>query len=215
MTYATVRTPSGPMLEGSSPDLLRKLLENLFDALESAGVPLRAHLRPGLSEGYIRERLERRGLVAPLELVSWYETFDGARFMVGEAPTRLFPVFDLHSLDQALALYDAEAEALRMGSEPWEWNPEWLRIGEPVHSLAVHCAPDESAPPRVRSVGDDHTTQALDPTYQVVSLCTPVAWWIEALEAGVFEWRADVGNWALTQIFPGSRWFPQRLAGFV
>ena len=67
----------------------------------------------------------------------------------------------------------------------------------------------------MRAVGDEYATQQKDPDYQVVSLCTAVGWWIDALEAGVYEWRPEVARWAVSIVKPDSPFFLQRLTGLV
>ena len=112
------------MLKGSSPAKLKVLLHRYFAALEELGVPVAGHLAPGLSEREIRASLERSGLSAPLEVVAWFETFNGTRFDEDETPFYLFPRFDLRPLDHALALYDQQVADGHVGYGDWLWHPE-------------------------------------------------------------------------------------------
>jgi hypothetical protein len=213
MKTETVDTPDGLMLKGASPELLRELLNELFDVLGSVGLPVAASLAPGLTSREIRELLLSRGLSAPNELTAWYETFNGTTLGPTQTPVQLFPVYDLHSLETAVALYDLEPASRGVGVEDWNWHPEWLRIAEPVQSLAVRCSADEEGPPLVRAVGHDYNTQAANPPYQVVSLCTPVAWWIEELQNGSYVWDAARGLWNVEGI--SADHLSRRVAGFI
>jgi len=187
-------TRQGQTVIGSGPDLLAILLDAYFDELEELGVPVRSHLAPGLSPSVTRELLEADGLAAPDEIVAWFEKFNGPAFGDGEAPFYLFPGSALHSLETAVKLRAVDRQAVGFGHEVWQWNAEWLRLGDPVVGLAVRCAEPTDAAPLVRHVGDGHGTNG-DDAHQVVSLCTPVVWWIEALRAGRFLWDADARRW--------------------
>ena len=48
---------------------------------------------------------------------------------------------------------------------------------------------------RVRSVEDSYRTQDWQTDYQVVSLCTPVVWWIDAIRRGWYRYRTSTGTW--------------------
>ncbi len=79
----------------------------------------------------------------------------------------------------------------------WEWNPNWVHIMGDQHGLAMCCADDPESPPLVRFVSDDGytSTQDGDTAYQVVSLCTPVTWWIDSIRRGWYRWEARSGVW--------------------
>lgn len=195
MKLITIATPSGYTVEGSSAELIPELLERFFGCMEAAGSPVRSLLAPGLPPEVVRDRLGEVGLSAPDELVAWYSVFDGILASAGPLNAPPFPTFQLHSLDVALALYEREHEVMGVGHEIWNWNPRWLRIGSPVHSLAVRCSDEVDEPVLVRAVGDDRNTQVENPSYQVVSLCTPVQWWIEAIDHGLFSWDSGNQRW--------------------
>ncbi len=175
------------------------LLDLFFDEIASIGLPIFEHLKPGLPEAQIRSVLSTRGLSAPDELIAWYSRFDGPEFAVDEQPFNCFPKFALHSLETAITLFDRDSSAPGLGTEPWEWDPRWLRLGGPVQSMAVQCGPIAEAPVLVRSVGDDRTTQEIRPPYQVVSLCTPLTWWIEGLRAGLYRWDSHSRHWTVNK----------------
>ena len=54
-----------------------------------------------------------------------------------------------------------------------------------------------AASPLVRFVSDDGSTstQDSDTEYQVVSLCTPVTWWIDSIRRGWYKWDGGSSTW--------------------
>jgi hypothetical protein len=65
------------------------------------------------------------------------------------------------------------------------------------NGLAMRCSEDPESPPLIRFVSDDGSTstQDGDTTYQVVSLCTPVTWWIDSIRRGWYTWDGSPGTW--------------------
>ena len=49
--------------------------------------------------------------------------------------------------------------------------------------------------PLVRRPEQDHDLAEFSHKLQVVSLCTIVTWWIQALEAGATEWDRSTQSW--------------------
>lgn len=191
----TLETAQGLSVAPSGAAELSVLLDVFFEELSKLQLPIAQHLAPGLTDTDVRELLATKSLSAPDELVAWYSRFNGLRFEPGEEPFNCFPRFPLHSLEQAIALYERDSTSPGLGTQEWEWHPQWLRIGGSVQSIAVKCGDDTDEPVLVRSVGDDRTTQEPRPTYQVVSLCTPITWWIEGLREGHYAWNGDTRRW--------------------
>jgi hypothetical protein len=186
------------MAEGASPELLRELLAELE-------VQLREHhyevdkLKAGLPEKEIEDRLRAIGVEADPELVTWFSWRDGSDLQTS------LPSFWLFSLSHVEDLY----QSADFGTEEWQWAPGWLKIAGPMYGMAVGPAV-ASGQPRVRAASPEHTVQGATATHQVVSLCTPVTWWIEAIHANAWEVIDDQGRSDPTRI-PLER----RLTGLV
>jgi hypothetical protein len=190
----TIGTPRGVSVEGASADLLAELLHELEREVRNQGVPLDRFLRPGASRVDIVSEFTLAGLVAPEEAIVLFEWHDG-RLEVPGAFSAL-PVFPLWSLEY-LAGFLARTSFPPRGFGQWEWNPNWAHIMGDQNGLAMCCADDPESPPLVRFVSDDGSTstQDGDTTYQVVSLCTPVTWWIDSIRRGWYRWDANSGTW--------------------
>jgi hypothetical protein len=190
----TIGSPDGPTVEGASAELLGELLRELDRELEKAGFPVSRFLSTGTSEGRVRDSLANLGLVAPDELVAWFTWHDGRE--PSEQGRYFVPGFSLWSLAKVVSSYqDPDYEP--HGIEEWEWDPGWLHFAGPNVGLAMRCDGDPADPPLVRNVASDSEfgTQPDQTSRQVVSLCTPVTWWIDSLQQGWYEWNSGVGRW--------------------
>ena len=185
----TIGSPKGPTVEGAPAEMLTELLRELDESLTRAGFPVDRLLLPGSDEGSIRAAVARVGLIAPDELVAWFSWHEGSARLDAARP--FVPGCTLWSLESVLSLYEKEP----LGEE--EWNPNWLQVIGPNVGIAVYCDSDAAAPPLLRSVAPDSEfgTQPNQTARQVVSLCTPVAWWLDSLANGWYEWQAQVGRW--------------------
>jgi hypothetical protein len=76
------------------------------------------------------------------------------------------------------------------GTEPFQWNPTWVRLGWDKIALAA-----DSASTRVRVVTYENGTWEPTSSTEVLSLCTAVTWFIEALRIGGHIWRPETGEW--------------------
>jgi len=190
----TVITPDGPSVESASAALLVDLLNTLDDELRRVGVAVDRFLRPGAHPDFVREVFDRNGLVAPDEAVVWFSWHDGpARVEGGNHP---LPRFDIWSIEEAEARRQS-AGAQQLGPGPDEWNPDWFQILGPAAGVAVLCSAAPDAPMLVRALS--HTrelgTQREQTQQQVVSLCTPVSWWIEGIRMGWYTWVSSASGW--------------------
>jgi hypothetical protein len=90
-----------------------------------------------------------------------------------------------------------DPEGLTKGSEDWQWNPDWIRIMGDANGLAICCAAPADNAPLVRGLSwtGEYGTQPTQTLRQVVSLCTPVTWWIDSLRNGWYRWNADSNAW--------------------
>jgi len=165
------------MVDGASADLLTELLDAYEFELKSRAEQVWESLLPGLSRDEIQDGLGEAGLAAPEELVVWWSWHNGHRY---GAPTGLrHPQMSL-----AFALDLRQSDDL--GMEPHQWDPSFVRVaGEgSKSSIAVSCA-NRVPPPMVRAVAAEFGgTQGAAGHRQVLSLCTPVTWWLLALTKG-------------------------------
>jgi hypothetical protein len=83
------------------------------------------------------------------------------------------------------------------GQEDWQWNPDWIQIMGDANGLAISCDRHADDPPLVRGLSWDRVygTQPDQTLNQVVSLCTPVTWWIDALRHGWYRWNGPGNGW--------------------
>lgn len=123
---------------------MQAVLEQLIDAEEASGSPIRRFLRPGIPEQLVRDRLEAIGLQAPAELVDLFAWHDGTdqRAWVDdghESILELFPYADFVPLEAAISDYlDLKSswqttpwyEDYAAGHDPgWGyWRTEWFPV---------------------------------------------------------------------------------------
>jgi hypothetical protein len=200
---STFLTPAGFTVEGASAELLEELLATYDRESIARGVPVLDAYAPGIARAEIEDSLAELGLVAPEELIIWWGWHDGR--MPGAKPiSRIDPI----GLSTSIEFYNSES--LGDGTDD-EWNADWLRIGgDGVNGMAISCHPN-SAPPLIRYVDWEYGTNEVGIDQQVVSLCTPVTWWLTAIAEGWREWDAlpqywgyDTSRypleWAITQL---------------
>lgn len=194
MTLPTIiEGPSGPTIANASPSLLVDLLRDYVGVISAAGASVERHLGPGLPPEVIRRNFAAVGLVAPDEVVAWFSFWNGVEAAEGdEVAPDLFPKFQPLSLERALHFSQT---LFALGTEPWEWDPSWVRLANPVLSLAVDCAEAPDRSPRVRFITEEHMTQPEDTRFQGVSLCTVVTLWIESIESGRYTRDSRTGGW--------------------
>ncbi|MGL4339302.1 MAG: hypothetical protein ACRCSP_02600, partial [Rhodoglobus sp.] len=206
-----IQTPSGPMLESASPELLASLLADYSDRITAAGVPIDEWLAPGVSEETIRAELATVGLVAPDELLVWFGWHNGLSTTVPRTTSvHAMPYFVPLSVEDAVENYKQdvlEFEApspVYPGREPlpdefyqWGLTEGFMRLIRELRGCAIECVSASSEPPRLRSINEDFYEEAPQGLFQAVSLCTLVSWWIESLDSGTFRWDKDKNNWEL------------------
>jgi hypothetical protein len=190
----TIGTSRGVSVEGASAGLLAELLREFEREVRARGVELDRYLQPGASRADIVSVFAGAGLVAPEEAIALFEWHNG-RIEVPGAFSAL-PVFPLWSLEYLEGFLANNAFHPR-GFGRWEWNPNWVHIMGDQNGLAMSCADDPQLPPLIRFVSDDGSTstQEDDTSYQVVSLCTPVSWWIDSIRRGWYQWEGKSGTW--------------------
>jgi hypothetical protein len=181
-------------VEGASAPLLRDLLRELDREVRRCGVPLKRLVKPGASRVDILAEFAENGLVAPDEALALFEWHDG-RYEVPGAWSA-YPVFPLRSLEYLAG--ERKFGWRDRGFGEWDWNPNWVRIMGDQHGLAICCADAPNSPPLVRFVSDDGSTSTQEgrTEYQVVSLCTPVTWWIDSIRRGWYGWNSSSETWS-------------------
>jgi hypothetical protein len=191
---ATVGSPRGVTVEGASPALLAELLKEFEVELRNQGIEIDRLLRPGATRQSVIDEFRASELDAPDEAIVLFGWHNG-RFEVPGAFSAL-PVFAAWSLEYLAAARDRSADEPR-GFGEWEWNPNWIRIMGDQYGIAMCCADRPENAPLIRFVSDDLVdgTQDWQTERQVVSLCTPVTWWIESLRRGWYRWIPATQEW--------------------
>lgn len=190
----TSLTSRGLMIEGAGPQLLADLLEEYENILRATSPAIANSLLPGRDREEIVRLFAVVDLQPPEELLVWWSWHDGS---VPGIPTgiRNWPM----SLKDSLDLRREDT----FGSDFGQSRPEWIRVaGEANGSLSVSCGLE--VPPLVRRVSTfSFGTQPHEIDNQVVSLCTPIAWWLQAHENGwiAFDPSAEIWKWDFRQ-FP-------------
>jgi len=191
---ATIGTAVGPSVEGASPTLLSELLMEMETELRRQGVPVDEYLRPPAPISVVRAGFEECGLDPPLEALAWFGWHDGPT----RAPNshKVMPMFLGWSLAESVRAY-LDPKGQPKGREDWQWDPRWLQIMGDGNGLAIFCgdAPDKAPLVRGITVDREYGTQPSQTLRQVVSLCTPVTWWIDALRHGWYRWNKHANAW--------------------
>jgi hypothetical protein len=190
----TIGTSHGPSVDGASAVLLTELLSILESELRRQGIPVDDYLRPGAPEADVLAGFEKCGLEAPDEAVAWFDWHDGP--VRSPESHKVMPMFMGWSLDETVRGY-LNPKGAPKGFEEWHWNPSWIQIMGDANGLAIRCEADRTASPLVRGLTWDgtHGTQGEQSLRQVVSLCTPVTWWIDSLQHGWYRWNAAGNAW--------------------
>jgi hypothetical protein len=192
----TVGTSRGMTVEGASAELLKDLLRQLEGELRRQGAPVKQFLLPGAQRREVEDSFKRMGVTAPDEAVVWFGWHNGAVPGVGNGG--VLPLFEPWPLS-VIEYERPQPWGSDFGPGRWEWDPNWIHIMGNQYGLAMSCADDPAQPPLIRFVTSDsaHGTEASQTDYQVVSLCTPVTWWIDSLQRGWYQWDDDNGYWQL------------------
>jgi len=177
----------GMTVEGASAALLHDLLEDFEKELRKQGVPVARLLRPPASAEAVRGGFAQLDLLAPDEAIALFGWCNG----IEPGLELALPVFEASSLEAMTRRYQTS----RLGLGEWDWNPSWVQVMGSKYGLAISCADDPAQPPLVRAVEDSAGTQSSQTQHQVVSLCTPVTWWIDAMRRGWYRCEPDARAW--------------------
>jgi hypothetical protein len=181
-------TPLGPVLDGSSPELLSELLPEFERVARDAGLPAEV-FRPGLAAAEVEDRLFALGVHPEPEVVVWFTWHDGTSDVGWPVP--VFPFAPMSYIEHRYRWGE-------IGSELWEWAHGWIPLGATAHGMAL--GPSLDGLPRIRPVSPEVTLQDDSHPEQVLSLCTPVSWWIDAIQRGRYSWQGR--NWERTLTLP-------------
>lgn len=196
--FTFVETSSGLQLRDAGPSRLTALLRDFDQLLAGIGVDLDTVLAPGLSAPEVRRLFASVDLIAPDELVVWYGWHNGLRVSTENTYLGLSPFVLPADLAWSIADYRYQlAETVPIGL----WSSGWLCMESDGGALAVYCSGNAADLPRIRRQhveAYDFLEQSAD--HQIVSLCTMVALWMDALRAraiwprlngGFLEWEID------------------------
>jgi hypothetical protein len=211
-----ILTEDGPMAQGSSPELLRELLETYEYECDRMGSPIERALAPGISEQQVRATLAEVGLVANDEVVTWFAWHDGERDDLEDPSLDAMPQFLPASLFYAVKRYRdsvLEFEPPYGTDVPWEYfmfgaGEGWLMLMDSSRGCAIDCFAelDRSTPPRIRSASENFLESGSERLYRAVSLCTLVTWWLEGLRTGAYIWDESEQHWKIDPYLePASR----------
>ncbi|MBH0083146.1 hypothetical protein [Salinibacterium sp. SWN167] len=200
----TVSTEHGPSVEGAGPELLTELLAEFERELRVVGAPT-SLFNPGLNPGDVERQFESRVRAVPPELLTWFEWHNGEHPSSPDtAPQVFWSGHTFWDIAGVVRLQDLDIDEIA-GNE-LDWDPNWLRLtGRWDNGIAIQCS-DAEALPLVRKVAFDTRTNPADTDTQLVSLCTPIAWWIDAVRSGHYRW-SDAGWTRYFELIPRERSF--------
>lgn len=197
MLPATIDTPFGPSVEGAGAPLLAEVLVELEMELGRISFPV-DRLRPGLPRAEIAARFAAVERPVPDELLTWFEWHDGATVPPGAALLQIAPARVLLGLDAMLRF--VREPPMPYGYEVGNWQPEWTMLAPDMGcGILVNHMSDPGVAPLVRTMWEYTFDPQEGPTQQVVSLCTPVTWWIEAIRSGGWAWDIENHLWRTYQ----------------
>ncbi len=185
---ATVRSRHGLTVEGAGAALLEELLDAYRYEIERRDRRAWDGFRPGHSRHEIVDKFAEVGLVPPEELVVWWAWSDGHP-MMGPRGQRNTPF----GIDHALRLYREDRD------DAFELlpGPEWVRIAGQGRreTIALSCEAGVDLPlVRFLDIEQGLGPQRLSDPY-VMSLCTPVTWWLMGLAKGWIAFNRSRDRW--------------------
>jgi hypothetical protein len=191
---SVIATPQGPSVHGAGPELLGDLLEQLEQSLRDAGVPVLDYFQPRASREEVQRAFEECGLLPSEEAVVWFDWHNG-----DDGYHRSLPWFDFWPLE-TVRRRRLDPGGQKVGVGDWMWHPDWIQLMGDNNGVAISRALDEKGREqtlvRALSISDpEWSTQPSGGAHQVVSLCTPVTWWIESLRAGWYQWDRVREGW--------------------
>ena len=199
-----IATPDGPSASGSGPGLLADLLTKFEETLSSLGVPARDYLGDGVGRSLVIEQLATVGLETNAELEAWFGWHNGRAGGPDESGLgyRVLPGFSQLSLEDAVSRYRSLTVDFVVpdGVDPvYSTNGVgrgWLVLTVDPYGFAMNCEGGPEVPPLVRKPEEEYFDEYFEGRLQVVSLCTLVTWWLEALQSGATTWNSSTQSWS-------------------
>lgn len=199
-------TPHGFMATGAGAGLLGELLAQLDFANKQAGFDLSETCNPGIGRQQIVDTWAPHGLTPPDEVITWWGWHNGFRKDIGS-----------RSGIQQLPLDFSEDKyrTMPLARAEYAWYPEWVPLwGQGPAHISMSFADDATGTPLIRATDGALGTQPEETDQQVVSLCTPVTWWLIGIEKGwtraenvsdggrfwVADWMSIPREWRATQM---------------
>lgn len=179
----TIETPVGFTVAGAGPELLAELLERLARECLRGGFDLDQTFNPGASRQEIVDAWAPFSITPPEEAVVCWMWHDGYRMNIGG---HQYPGADLLPLDQSTGMYAVREK----GDGEYSWNPAWIPLWAPSMSIAMDTTPTSGAP-LVRRTDRGLGTFPPETDWQVVSMCTPLTWWLTSFDNGWTVWTSN------------------------
>ncbi|NAZ85200.1 hypothetical protein [Kineococcus indalonis] len=217
--------PGSSSLRGDeAAEQLRTALARWWAVLRGMGSPAPDNARPGLPEDEVRRRLGEVGLIAPVEVLTWFAWHDGIEVRQrrdGQRPPPWpFTDWDVgpnrrpFSLREALSLY---TDFVAPGVEVYNDHPGWLPLVERVNGVAVvaRCGlTGESAPAQRVDEPSAVTLWYVDDGLRqpAGSLAQVVRAWTVLLDGGPWVPDPHEPGWVgppLNKVYPD--WYPTHL----
>jgi hypothetical protein len=177
---------------------LKDLLQTYELCLRSIGAPVEGWARPGLDRQTIDETAASLGLRLPAEGRMWWQWHAGPTEM---GKGKLFgPSGPAITLEEAVETYRESRRIAEKSAHAWPdedsdfiWNPMWFPIKGVELPVAIDCSVSETDPTPVLFVD----WQAIDGFFEpkAASIAEMVGWWIDAIDAGAWEWDASQSRW--------------------
>lgn len=185
----SVQTLDGLSVQPRGPEVLQGLLSDYEAALHGAGFPVHGALRPGISEGTVRDQFGRVGLEPGPELLVWYGWRDGFTGDMRLPSPHMGPGIDVFlPLEESIDRYmhDRQKDYLA-------WPAEWVRLISTQHGIIARCVPEDPQLLMAARIDALPGEEGAPPT--IVSLCTPITWWVEAIRNGNYQFDRSSGRW--------------------
>ncbi|WP_148071147.1 hypothetical protein [Curtobacterium sp. PhB115] len=197
---STVMTPGGLSVRGAGPELLAELLLEVDAVCLRDGYDLQETMAPGVTREVIDAAWAPRGIAVPEEAIVWWGWHNGARPDLGRYA----------GVRQVSVAFSAESWDLKTkGTSAYTWNRSWIPVWGPgPDHIAIDTRDHRDV--SVRATEFDLNTQETADTPGVISLCTPITWWLTARAEG---WVAPgpVADVWKTELIP-TAWLATELA---
>lgn len=199
-------TPFGPRASVSGPIALAGLLVELEQVVQAVSARTDLGLAPGLPPEEVESTLATVGLRANAELLTWFGWHNGLERSNRQIAWRTLPGIIPGSLQDLVRIYrtdvlDFVAPVERGVVVPQRFFTYGLGFGwlplevDSTTRYAVSCFGESNAIPLIRRAEPEYFQPAWHDKLQAVSLCTPVAWWLQGVASGAHLWNKEQQRW--------------------